>query len=130
VCRGTLPERTEALRTIKQHGRKGCVLDAITLSVVRRLGLENAVIAVCGPISTTQSVIDLLAYREFESKQNIGKKQGYIGWRNNRLVVEEFSAEMIKSLADEREKELSWARSLASIVPAMPRKNSQTKLAL
>jgi hypothetical protein len=100
VCRGTLPERTEALRTIKQHGRKGCVLDAITLSVVRRLGLENAVIAVCGPISTTQSVIDLLAYREFESKQNIGKKQGYIGWRNNRLVVEEFSAEMIKSIAD------------------------------
>jgi hypothetical protein len=64
------------------------------------LGLENAVIAVCGPISTTQSVIDLLAYREFESKQNIGKKQGYIGWRNNRLVVEEFSAEMIKSIAD------------------------------
>lgn len=122
MCRGTLPERTEALRTITQHGRKGFVLDAITLSVVLRLGLENAVIAVCGPISTTQSVIDLLAYREFESKQNIGKKQGYIGWRNNRLVVEEFSVEMMKSIADEREKELSWARSLASIVPAIPKK--------
>lgn len=123
VCRGTLPEREEALRTIKQHGRKGCVLDAITLSIVRRLGLEKAVIAVCGPISTTQSVIDLLAYRDFEAKQNIGKKQGYIGWRENRLVVEEFSAEMMKNVADERAKELSWARSLASIVPAIPKKD-------
>lgn len=26
VCRGTLPERQQATRTIHQHGRKGCVL--------------------------------------------------------------------------------------------------------
>jgi len=123
VCRGTLPEREKALRTIKQYGRKGCVLDAITLSLVRRLGLEKAVIAVCGPISTTQSVIDLLAYRDLEAKQNIGKKQGYVGWRENRLVVEEFSAEMMKNVADERAQELSWARSFASIVPAIPKKD-------
>jgi hypothetical protein len=121
VCRGTLPEREKALRTIKQYGRKGCVLDAITLSLVRRLGLEKAVIAVCGPISTTQSVIDLLAYRDFEAKQNIGKKQGYVGWRENRLVVEEFSAEMMTNVADERAQELSWARRFASIVPAIPK---------
>lgn len=123
VCRGTLPEREEALRTVKQYGPKGCVLDAITLSTVRRLGLEKAVIAVCGPMSTTQSIIDLLAYRDFEAKQNIDKKQGYIGWRDNRLVVEEFSAEMMKNVADERAKELSWARSFASIVPTIPKKD-------
>ena len=108
---------------IKQHGRKGCVLDAITLSVVRRLGIEKAVAAVCGPIYTTQSVIDLLASRALEAKHNIGTKQGYIGWRENRLVVEEFSEETLKKAADERAKELSWARSVTVISPAMPKKD-------
>jgi len=61
VCRGTHPEREEALQTIRQHDRKGCVVDAITLSVIRRLGVEKAVIEVCGPIHTPQAVIDLLA---------------------------------------------------------------------
>ena len=123
VCRGTLPEREEALRTINQYGRKGCVLDAITLSVVRRLRVEKAVSAVCGPIHTPQSVIDLLASRDLESRQNIGKKQGYIGWRENRLVMEEFSAEFMKNVAEERAKELSWARSAVAIAPAMPKKD-------
>ena len=108
------PERRDTLRMIKQHGQKGCVLDAITLSVVRRLGVEKAVAAVCGPISTTQSVIDLLASRALEAKHNIGTKQGYIGWRENRLVVEEFSEETLKKAADERAKELSWARAWPS----------------
>jgi hypothetical protein len=80
VCRGTLLEREEGVRAITQRERKGCVLDAITLSIIRRLGLENAVIAVCGPLYTTQSVIDLLAFRAFEADRNVGKKQGYIAW--------------------------------------------------
>jgi PIN domain associated with the TPR-GreAB-C-PIN system len=123
VCRGTLPERQEAVRTITQHGAKGCVLDAITLSIIRRLSLEKAVIGVCGSLHTTQSVIDLLAYRAFESRQSLGKKQGYIGWRDNRIIVEEFSEEVLKNAADERAKELSWAKGAVRIVPAMPQKD-------
>jgi tetratricopeptide (TPR) repeat protein len=123
VCRGTLPEREEALLMLKKYGRRGCVIDAITLSVVRRLGVEKAVVAVCGPIHTPQSVIDLLAYRTFEAKQNIGKKQGYIGWRDNRLVMEEFSEEVLKKAVEEREKELSWARNAIAISPAMPKQD-------
>jgi tetratricopeptide (TPR) repeat protein len=123
VCRGALLERQEAVRAITQHGRKGCVLDAITLSIVRRLGLEKAIIAVCGPLHTTQSVIDLLAFRAFEAARNLGKKRGYIGWRDNRIVFEEFSEEVLKKAADERTKELSWARATVAVVPAMPKKD-------
>ena len=123
VCRGTLPEREEAVRAIKQHGGKGCVLDAITLSIVRRLGLEKAVSAVCGPLNTTQSVIELFAFRAFEAQGSVGKKQGYIGWRNNRIVVEEFSEELLKKAAEECAKELSWVRGTVAIVPAMPKKD-------
>ena len=120
VCHGTSPEREEAVSRIKQHDRKGCVLDAITLSIVHRLGIEKPVTAVCGPIRATQSVIDLFASRAFEAKQNMGKKQGYIGWRNDRIVFEEFSLESLKNAADQRAKELLWVRSAVAIVPAMP----------
>ena len=121
LCRGTLLEREEAVQVIKQHGRKGCVVDAITLSIIRRLGLENAVISVCGALHTTQSVIDLLAFRAFEAAEGVGKKQGHIGWRNERLWVEEFSEEVLKNAAEERAKEISWARRNLAIVPAMPK---------
>jgi tetratricopeptide (TPR) repeat protein len=121
VCHGTLPERDEAVRRIKQHDRKGCVLDAITLSIVHRLGIEKAVTAVCGPIHTTQSVTDLFVFRAFEAKQNVGKKQGYIGWRDDRMVFEEFSEDFLKNAADQRAKELSWLRSAVVTAPAMPK---------
>lgn len=124
VCRGTFPERREALLTIEKHGRKGCVLDAITLSVVRRLGVEKAVAEVCGPIHTTQTVIDLLASRDLEAQQNIGKRQGFMAWQNDRLVFQEYSEEMMKQVADERAKELSWARRVIAIAPAIPKKDS------
>ena len=121
VCRGTLPEREEAVHKITQHNRKGCVLDAITLSIVHRLGVESSVVAVCGPIYTSQSVVDLFAFRAFEARQNIGKKQGYIGWRDNQIVFEQFSEEYLKNVVEQREKELSWVRHSVVIAPAMPK---------
>lgn len=127
VCHGTSPEREQASRTIYKHDRKGCVLDAITLSAVRRLGVEKAIAAVCGQIHVPQSVIDLLASRALEAKQDIGKKQGFIGWRDNRLVLQEFSEDFLQKVADEREKELSWARSVAMVAPAMPKKDFALK---
>lgn len=121
VCRGTLAERDNALQTIRRHEKKGCVLDAITLSVVRRLCVEKAVAAVCGTIHTSQSVIDLLVSRSMEARQNVGKKQGFLAWHEERLVFEEYTEETMKNVADERENEASWARSVAIIAPSMPK---------
>ena len=50
VCAGTHPERDKALAAIDANGAKGCVVDAVTLHVVRRLKIEHAVNGVCGPI--------------------------------------------------------------------------------
>lgn len=125
VCRGTHFERGAAIEIVKQNGQAGCVLDAITLSVVRRLGVEKAVAAVCGPIYTTQSVIDLLALRALEAKQNIGKVKGFIAWRGDQLICENYSEKALVRVADECEKEITWARQVVSIVPAMPKKDFQ-----
>ncbi len=123
VCRGNRPEREQALLAIQNHGAKGCVLDAITLSVVRRLGIEEAVAAVCGPIHTTQSVADLFAIRAFEAQQNKGKKQGFLAWRDEQLVYQEYSQEQLQEAADERQKESEWVKATVRIVSSMPKQN-------
>ena len=110
VCRGTHPEREEALLTIRKHERRGCIVDAITLSVIWRLGVEKAVIEVCGPIQTPQAVSDLLAARALEAKLNIGTKQGFLAWREDRLVYQEYSQETLEKVSAECEKEISWAK--------------------
>ncbi len=121
VCHGTRQEREDALQRIYKHNRKGCVLDAITLSVVHRLGVEKAVSAVCGPIYTTQSVIDLMVSKSIEARKDVGKKQGFMSWREEQLVFERYPEEVMKTVADEREKEASWARNVTIIAPSMPK---------
>lgn len=121
VCRGTYEERKEALQILKTLSNKGCVVDAITLSVIRRLGVERAVVEICGPIHTPQSVVDLLASRAMEAKHNIGKQQGFIGWRDGQLFFEEYSEETLQKIAEDRASELKWARAVASVASAIPK---------
>ncbi len=123
VCHGTRQEREQAFKTIHEHNAKGCVLDAITLSIVRRLGVEYAVRTICGPIHTPQSVFDLLTSRAIEAKYSIGKKQGFLSWRDEQLVFDEYTDEFLEGVAKEREKELSWAKKSAGVVPAIPKKD-------
>lgn len=123
VCHGFAQERDSAFRTIQKHEKNGCVLDAITLALVHRLGIYKAIVAVCGPIYTSKSVIDFLVSRVLESKLNIERKQGFIGWHKDKLVYEEYNRETLVAIAEEREKEASWARNATIIAPAMPKKD-------
>lgn len=121
VCRGLISERENTLQTIRKYEKKGCVLDAITLSMVYRLGVEKAITAVCGPIYTSQSVIDLFVSRSIESKQNIGRKQGFLAWCDERLTYGEYDEEFMKNVSNERKNEASWARSVVRIATSMPK---------
>jgi hypothetical protein len=121
VCSGLLQERETALNAISRNKKKGCILDAITLSLVRTLQIEDIVTSVCGPIYTTQSVIDLFINRAMEAKQDIGKKRGNLTWNGNHLVLTEYTDEITKQIAEEREDERLWAISTAKIIGAMPK---------
>ncbi len=126
VSKGSYSERDKALQNIHKHNNKGCILDAITLSIVRRLGITEAVKSVCGPIYTTKSVVDLLGFRLFTAEQNIGKEMGYMVWQDNRLVYEKYSEEMLYKIAEERKKELVWASENVVSAPTLP-KNDLSK---
>jgi hypothetical protein len=59
VCEGTEPERAHAIAALRSNEKRGCVVDALTLSIVRRLGLDETVQHVCGAIGLTGSTRDI-----------------------------------------------------------------------
>ena len=121
VCHGVQQEREEALKLLQSRERKGCVLDAITLSVIRRLGVSNAVISVCGPLYTPQSILDLLASRAIVAANEVGKTMGFVSWREGQLVMQEYSEEMLNTAAEQNEAERAWAFANVGVVTAMPK---------
>lgn len=123
VCRGFLQERKNTLKEIWEHNKKGCIVDIITLTLIHKLGVIEAVKAVCGPIYTIQSVIDILILRALKSKEDVGKKQGLLAWHQNQLVLEEYTTEHLRAVAAEQEKEASWAREMTLLAPIIPKKD-------
>jgi hypothetical protein len=123
ACRGNREERDEALLLLTNRERKGCVLDAITLSATRRLGIGDAVAAVCGPIHAPQSVLDLMAARALEAERNVGNTFGFMSWRDGQLVMQEFTEPMLESAAAEAEAERAWAMENVAVVTAMPKQD-------
>ncbi len=120
VCRGSAPERATALRMTLSNRPLGCVVDAITLSIIRRLKIDAAILAICGPIHTTQSVIDLLAFRLAEAKHWYGKEQGCLVWKDGALAFENYSADYWDLIIADRQAELDWARQNVAAIAAMP----------
>lgn len=121
VCRGTYEERMEALRLIMHNKIKGCVVDEITLALIRRIGVEQAVIDVCGKIHTSQSVVDSFYIRATEVGLDIGKTRGILAWREGQLVYDELPEGTLQKIADDRNEEYSWVKRVAAVIPAIPK---------
>jgi len=120
VALGAHDERNTAIALLKKRERKGCVLDPIAMVVIRRLGLEDAVRAICGPLKVTQSVMDILVVRAEEARQSIGRKQGFMSYKNGGIQVTELTPEDLSGFLKLCEDELEWARSALEIIPAIP----------
>jgi tetratricopeptide (TPR) repeat protein len=132
VCRGNAQERGQAIQLLITRSRAGCVLDAITLSIIRRLGVADAVRAVCGPLHTPQAVLDLLASRALQARMNVGRTAGFLSWREGQLVMENVRQEMLEQVANECEVERDWALQNVAVVTAMPKRDfsSETRMIL
>lgn len=117
VCAGTHPERMQAIWALQNNEARGCVIDALTLNVVRRLGFENAVRAVCGPIGVTGSTRDLY-WSRFQEMKEAGGPAMTLYWRNGQYFRHEPSQEEWDEALQVREADLNWIDENATIVPA------------
>lgn len=121
VCNGSAIEIEAAQKVINSYNRQGCVLDVITLSLIRRLGIEEVVTSICGQMFIPQSVMNYLTTRYMIENQNKGKQKGFMAWQNNQLIVKNYSQDYLSELVAERESELIWAKKNTKIASSIPK---------
>jgi tetratricopeptide (TPR) repeat protein len=118
VCIGTSVEREAALRAIAENARKGCVVDTLTFYVMRRLGIEDAISAVCGTIGITEATVDVFRLRSEEIRSHIGNTFMTIFWRDGQYFRHEFTDEELRRALKVAEDDLAWIKEHCEVLPA------------
>ncbi|WP_156831299.1 tetratricopeptide repeat protein [Arhodomonas aquaeolei] len=117
VCAGTHPERIQAIEALRRNEGRGCVIDALTLKLIRGLGIEDAVRRVCGPICVTGSTRDVYWRRVKEMEDGDGPSVT-LYWQDGQCVRHELSQEEWNSALQAREADLQWIDEHTTIIPA------------
>jgi len=117
VCEGTQQERDVAVAAIRANVGKGSVLDPIALHIVRRLNLEHAVVAVCGPISTVENRVLRLTQKLYELEQNPDEPDMSLSWSNGQTYRHIVPPEEKRKARDLLRADRDWMRTL-DILPA------------
>lgn len=117
VCGGTHPERMQAVEAVRSNQGRGCIVDALTLNIIRRLGLEDVVSAICGPIGVTGATRDLFWNRLRELKESGGPTLTLF-WQDGYYYRREPTQEEWNEALQIREADLNWIDQHLTIVPA------------
>ena len=118
VCEGTHPERDNAFSAIDGNAAKGCVLDPVTLHVVRRLNLEKAVTAVCGPIGIVNHTWFRIQREISEIEERINEPNLSLFWRDGQVFREEVTPEQKRAALDVLLADRNWIQKDVAVLPA------------
>lgn len=118
VCMGTKEERDIASNAITRNSKAGCVTDALTLYIIRRLGLEDTIEEMCGPIGMTESSVDVFRQRKEDIELHGGKPFLVMSFQNGQYFREEITAEKLRGALDEIQNDLNWIEKDCDILPA------------
>lgn len=118
VCQGTEFERRRALRAIAANNRSGCIVDAVTLHFIRRLGLESAVESVCGPIGVVEYSVSRIQRKIHELEDRLDEPSMSVFYRDGQYFREEIGPEQKRAALEIQRADRAWLAEHAQIVPA------------
>ena len=122
VATGLEQERSAAFEAIVANNAAGCVVDAATYHCIRRLQLEDAVVAVCGKIGIAQATADLYQAR----LQNLALEKGGGGsmtYRDGKFYLIERTEEHKDEIRATISSDIDWLNNNADVIPARPVKD-------
>lgn len=117
VAIGNEPERRAAVIAIHDNLRGGCVLDLLSFWTAWRLKALDSVVATCGPINLTQSVLDRLRHRRerlFDSRQGGGRSASY---ENGKVAFTEYAPELLDDWVADTDAAIAWVETNAIVNP-------------
>jgi len=118
VCFGTEAERKLAFKAIELNSHAGCVVDSLTLYIIRRLGIEDAILAVCGPFGITQYSIDVFRSRRERIVSYGGRQFMSLYWKNGQYFREETTVEQLTKAQALVESDMRWIDENCELLPA------------
>lgn len=118
VCVGTAEERDIATEAIVHNSCGGCVVDALTFYLIRRLGIEDPIVGMCGRIGLTESSVDVFRQRLEEIELHGGKPFLVTFFKNEQYFKEEITAEQLTASFNEVKNDLLYIEANCDILPA------------
>jgi tetratricopeptide (TPR) repeat protein len=110
----------EAAAGIASNQKRGCLVDAITMEIIRRNELLDVVRAVAGPVFITQDTLDLFITR-CERNRQLGALQdaGTFSHHNGETVHYPDVPVLREAAAEERAKARDWVIANCKVVPSV-----------
>lgn len=121
VSVGSQEERVGTIRQIRDHKAAGCIVEAATYHCIRRLGIEDTIRSVCGPIAITQATADIYHARVQSLDDLGGEPKGSMTMRGGKMQVVEYGPEYLANTRRVIEGDRDWLTANAEILPAIPK---------
>ena len=118
VCHGSTQERVVAFKAIEENNKAGCVVDALTLHIIRLLAIEEVIAEICGPISVTESTIDTFRYRRELVLSHGEQPFMTVFWSDGQYYRDEVTKERLKQILASHEQELDWIEQQIEVLSA------------
>lgn len=117
-CDGSQVERDTAFAAIEANAKKGCIIDLATFHIIRRLKLESAVVAVCGPIGIVGSTTMYYQGKIHELRERIDQPDMSIAYRDGQYYRTEATPEEKQRALSVAEADRNWLEENANVIPA------------
>jgi hypothetical protein len=117
-CDGNHLERNAALAAIDANAAKGCVVDYLTLHVIRRLKLEVVVTAVCGPMKIVDGTRLTIQHKIFALSERIDEPDLSISWHDGQYWRQELSPAQKREHLKLLEADRAWLEANTQVIPA------------
>lgn len=120
VASGTVEERAFANRSLGGNARRGCVFDTHTFWTAWRLDALDVVVALAGPISVPQSLLDSLRAR-IEELQPAAAGEGLktFTYHDGKLALNETGPEAVAELVADLKRATGWLEQFATVAPVI-----------
>ena len=120
VCSdGGGPEYDHERRALPDNRRRGCVVDSITLELIRRHDLIDVVHALAGPVHIGQGALDDVIGRAEKGALLMGGYRGNMSQRGGRLAIDPIYPATLEGAIAGRRAALDWVRANTRPQPAI-----------
>ncbi|TDE32925.1 PIN domain-containing protein [Antarcticimicrobium sediminis] len=122
-------DQANASAWLKVARKKGMLLDALSIHLLRRLDLTDVVEQEFGKIGVTQNTIDIFARRLHEAITMGGldddgrRRAGSMSYQDGRIVMSEMSEEEIGEKVSLHQADLDWLHASCKLIPAVAKED-------